>query len=106
MNFEELNKAVNEWAKNKGIHNKSDAYLQFDKTLEEVIELKHEVFLHQAKDCHASIDKIKSETGDVLVTLINMAHFLEIDLTECLEVAYNKINKRTGQMVAGKFVKD
>ena len=51
-------------------------------------------------------DQFVLECGDVLVTLALLAEMKETNLAHCLEQAYNKINKRTGKMVGGVFVKD
>ena len=37
---------------------------------------------------------VKMEFGDVMVTMIIMAKQLDIDLAECLEMAYEKIKDR------------
>jgi NTP pyrophosphatase (non-canonical NTP hydrolase) len=44
--------------------------------------------------------------GDILVTLIILSAQLDIDLTECLEMAYQKISKRKGKTIDGLFVKE
>lgn len=49
---------------------------------------------------------IKMEFGDVMVTMIIMAKQLDIDLEECLEMAYEKIKDRKGKTINGTFVKE
>ena len=49
---------------------------------------------------------LKLEMGDVLVTLIILAKQLEIDPSECLDLAYNKIANRKGKTIKGIFVKE
>lgn len=49
---------------------------------------------------------VKMEFGDVMVTMIIMAKQLDIDLAECLEMAYEKIKDRKGKTINGTFVKE
>jgi len=93
------------WAIGKGIYEYSNYIKQFEKFEEEVGELKHEIELLKTNHAEADKHKIASEAGDVIVTLINTLHFLDLDLPDCLQIAYDKISKRTGNMIDGKFVK-
>lgn len=90
---------VKEWADAKGILNNGAVERQALKMVEEVGEFSGEII----KD-----DKQKQmcECGDVLVTLILVSHKLGFNLDEALQVAYNKISKRTGTTVNGVFIKD
>jgi len=106
MTFEELEALTIEWADTKGILEKSNAHKQFEKTLEEIEELAIELSLLESVDPQADMNKMKSELGDVLVTLILVSYFMGTPLTEALEVAYTKISKRKGKMVDGLFVKE
>jgi NTP pyrophosphatase (non-canonical NTP hydrolase) len=50
---------------------------------------------------------IKDGVGDVLVCLINMCALLDINLTDCLQLAYNEIKDRKGTLLPnGVFVKE
>lgn len=99
MDYFELEHAVEEWAKNKGILDKATPMAQALKTLEETTELCTAI---NANDRNEIIDAM----GDIMVTLIIQAKMQDITLEECLESAYNVISKRTGKMVNGQFVKD
>jgi NTP pyrophosphatase (non-canonical NTP hydrolase) len=99
MDYFELEHAVEEWAKNKGILDKATPMAQALKTLEETTELCTAI---NANDRTEIIDAM----GDIMVTLIIQAKMQDITLEECLESAYNVISKRTGKMVNGQFVKD
>lgn len=90
---------VIDWAKDKGILEKSSPLKQHGKTEEEVAELKHALLTNDREEL---IDSL----GDVLVTLIIQAELNGLDIEDCLEVAYNVISKRTGSMIEGIFVKD
>jgi len=99
MDYFELEHAVEEWAKNKGILDKATPMAQALKTLEETTELCTAI---NANDRTEIIDAM----GDIMVTLIIQAKMQDITLEECLESAYNVISKRTGKIVNGQFVKD
>lgn len=97
--IEELEKAVIEWAKEKGIIDNSDPISQIEKTEEEFNELYWGVI---GNDRPEIIDGI----GDVMVTLIIQSHMQGLTLEECLLHSYNIISKRTGRMENGVFVKN
>lgn len=99
MKYQELEKLVIEWAKEKGILEKGTPLAQCGKTAEEVDELLHSIQLNNKPEI---IDAL----GDILVTIIIQAEMQGLKLEECLESAYNVISKRTGKMVNGTFVKD
>lgn len=42
----------------------------------------------------------------IRVTIIVLAHQLDLDVTECLSIAYEEIKNRKGKMVNGTFVKE
>ena len=44
--------------------------------------------------------------GDMVVVLTNLAHQRGVYIEECIQTAYEVINKRTGKMINGTFVKD
>lgn len=69
------------------------------KTLEEVNELLAAINSNDQEE-------IKDALGDILVTIILQAELQGLNLLECLEGAYNIINKRKGSMVNGVFVKE
>ena len=71
--IQELVPLIQEWAKERGIFDKSTPFDQLLKTHEEVGEL--------IKACYDN-DKpaIQDAIGDVLVTLINYCHFIEQDI--------------------------
>lgn len=103
------------WANAKGILKNGTPLTQIQKTEEEVAELKEALFAQQnyltnyinsKGKAVNSLDEIKDGLGDVLVTLIIQAKMNHVDLLECLELALNVIEKRTGRMINGTFVKD
>ena len=50
-------------------------------------------------------DALRDGIGDVAVTIIILALQNDMDLYECLNLAYDEIKGRTGKMVNGVFVK-
>tara|TARA_R110001592_G_scaffold347760_1_gene641478 strand:- start:761 stop:1060 length:300 start_codon:yes stop_codon:yes gene_type:complete len=99
MDYFELETAVIDWAKNKGIFEKGTPMAQALKTLEETTELCVAV---NAEDS----DEIKDALGDIMVTILIQAEMQGMGLEDCLESAYNVISKRKGKMVNGQFVKE
>ena len=79
--FSELVNLVHQWAKEKGIHEKSDGIHQLYKTEEEV----EEFISHTPKQ----EEELSDDLGDIVVTLINYCYFKGIDIAEI----YSEINK-------------
>lgn len=99
MNFEQLEKAVIEWARPKGLLNKDNGRNQILKTVEELGEV---VRAELKNDRIEKIDGI----GDVVVTLILYANINDLSIVGCLSVAYNEIKDRTGKNINGTFIKN
>lgn len=107
--MKELIKKVENWAKEKGILDNATPIDQFEKTLEEVNELKGNLFKQRDVESSGFVfenDILKDDIGDITVTLIIQCKMQGLDFIECLQEAYDVISKRTGKMVDGKFVKD
>lgn len=106
--FEELKELVLEWADDKDLLHCENAYKQFGKFIEEVLEFKIEMDLYSyhsdvLKDVNR--EHMEDEMGDIFVTLIILCEDLGIDPVFCLEMAYKKISKRKGKTINGTFVK-
>jgi NTP pyrophosphatase (non-canonical NTP hydrolase) len=86
------------WFDEKGLH---DPAMQFAKLNEEVGEMAHEL-TRWRKDS----EEMKDAIGDVFVTLVGMAHHLDMDLSECINMAYQTIRNRKGKVIEGSFVKE
>ena len=99
MNYLNLEERVLMWAENKGILDNAEPINQGLKTLEEVNELLTGIVTDDREE-------IKDAFGDILVTIIIGAELQGLSLLYCLESALNIIEKRTGKMVNGQFVKD
>ncbi len=88
------------WAEARGIVANSDSKTQLLKAVSEMGELADAII---KRDRPAIIDGI----GDVLVCLIVVGAIEDINLTHCLESAYNEIKDRKGYLNKnGVFVKD
>ena len=87
---------INEWADKRGLK-QADPKIQWMRITEEVGEIR---------DVLLKPTKLKDAIGDTLVTIIVLAHQLDLDVTECLGIAYEEIKNRKGKMVNGTFVKE
>lgn len=90
---------IRKWAKEKGIYDSGDAKTQTLKLVEEVGELAKAVI---EKNTDETIDAI----GDCVVVLTNLAKLCEVDIEECINIAYETIKNRKGKMTNGTFIKD
>ena len=112
MEFQELKEKVIQWAKERGIFEKGEPLAQLQKTQEELdetinaIEEIQDLYHHPNKPDFNEVDGIMDGIGDMLVTIIILASMMNLEIEDCLEVAYNEIKNRTGKMVDGQFVKD
>lgn len=100
MSFAEVEIKVIRWAEARQIIPNSTPQAQLLKTLEELGELAAALARNQKpKACDA--------IGDVMVCLINLCALMDVDLTRCLEDAYEEIKDRRGTMTPeGIFVKE
>ncbi len=92
-----------EWAEERNmfdvVHG-ATTLTQNSKLLEEVVELRDELLFDPATLA------AKLEIGDCVVVLIMIAELMGTSLEECLQLAYDKIKDRKGEMRKGKFVKE
>ena len=88
------------WSEARGIIANSDSKTQLLKAFSEMGELADAI---NKRD----IEGIKDGLGDVLVCLINVATIEDLDLTRCLNHAYNEIKDRKGYLnKEGVFIKE
>jgi uncharacterized protein YabN with tetrapyrrole methylase and pyrophosphatase domain len=100
MSWNIIEMDVIRWSEERGIIPNSTSIAQYRKAQEEMHEL-HTALIN--RDRTGIIDGL----GDVLVCLINVAALENVDLTHCLQAAYNEIKDRKGHMNAGGiFVKE
>jgi hypothetical protein len=99
-NFSEIESAVIQWSKNRRIIPNSTPVSQYLKAASEMGELADAI---NKGDRDATIDAI----GDVVVCLINLCALEGLDITGCLESAYDQIKDRKGTLLpSGVFVKE
>lgn len=97
--YQMLELEVIRWAERNGIIPNSTPQAQLLKTVEELGELVGAVVRNNRP-------KIEDGFGDVLVTLVIAAALLDVNLTNCLEYAYEEIKDRKGTLgTDGIFVK-
>ena len=98
--YRELELQVVRWAEARRIIPNSTAQAQFLKAVSEMGELADAI---NKKDLTATKDAV----GDTLVCLINMCALLDIDMVDCLALAYDEIKDRRGTLLpSGVFVKE
>lgn len=99
MSYAELELKVIRWSEARKIIPNSTPKAQSIKACEEINELVDA--LHENNKAEA-IDAV----GDTIVCLINVCALLDVNLTDCLEAAYEQIKDRKGYMnEEGIFVK-
>ena len=94
---------INRWADERNLK-QADPKIQWMRVTEEVGEIR-DVLLKPTKFTEPQA-ALKDAIGDTLVTIIVLAHQLDLDVTECLSIAYEEIKNRKGKMVNGTFVKE
>jgi len=90
---------IREWALTRGLYQQGNSHTQYVKLQEEAGELAKALL---KKDKPEIVDAI----GDMVVVLTNLAHLEGYTIEQCVKSAYDVINKRTGKMINGTFVKD
>lgn len=101
--FSDLITKINHWADERNLK-QADPKIQWMRVTEEVGEIR-DVLLKPTKFTEPQA-ALKDAIGDTLVTIIVLAHQLDLDVTECLSIAYDEIKNRKGKMVNGTFVKE
>ena len=95
-----LEEKVTAWASDRRLINPSNVPFQMMKVIEELGEL------NAAISKMMPTEEVKSELGDVFVTLIILSRQIGIDPAHALNATYTKISKRSGSTVNGVFVKE
>jgi NTP pyrophosphatase (non-canonical NTP hydrolase) len=90
---------IRTWAHDRGLYEKGNTMTQYVKLQEEAGELAKALLKDDQLEV---IDAI----GDMVVVLTNLAHQRGVYIETCIQSAYEVINKRTGKMINGTFVKD
>ena len=93
-----LTSAIKLWSAERNLHTQ-DHKMQTLKVGEEVGELFKAVVKNDR-------DEIIDAVGDTYVTLVILCQQLDIDLSDCVNAAYNEIKDRRGKLVDGTFIKE
>lgn len=101
--FTDLITKINQWADDRNLK-QADPKIQWMRITEEVGEIR-DVLLKPTKFTEPQA-ALEDAIGDTLVTIIVLAHQLDLDVTECLRIAYDEIKNRKGKMINGTFVKE
>tara|TARA_R100000963_G_C4550882_1_gene43879 strand:- start:131 stop:538 length:408 start_codon:yes stop_codon:yes gene_type:complete len=96
---EDIFELIRMWANERGLYDKGDPKTQYIKLMEETGEIGRAILKNDTAEI---IDGI----GDAVVVLTNLAELIGVPIEECIQQAYNVINKRKGKMINGTFVKD
>ena len=94
-----IDRKVIEWANERGLIKEENAPKQFIKLTEEVGELASALL---KKDPHETIDAI----GDINIVLIILCEQLGLDMSECVNSAFEEIKNRKGVLKDGTFIKE
>jgi NTP pyrophosphatase (non-canonical NTP hydrolase) len=100
MSYAETELKVIRWSEARQIIPNSTPLAQCKKAFEEVNELYEALRINNKEE---AIDAV----GDTVVCLINVCALMDVNLTDCLEAAYEQIKDRSGTMREdGIFYKD
>lgn len=117
MKYTELQNRIEKWATLIGLLKKGTPLKQWDKSLEELLEMKEtlvaqqnnlEYYINSKGETVNTQEQLEDDLGDNFVTLIVQCLMQNLDPLECLELAVTEIEKRVGKgkMINGQFVKD
>ena len=90
--YRSLETEIIRWAEARKIIPHATPQAQLNKALEELAELFK-------AESQGNADAIKDGVGDVVVCLINYCALKDIDLVQCLGLAYDEIKDRKGTLM-------
>jgi NTP pyrophosphatase (non-canonical NTP hydrolase) len=100
MSYAAVEMKILQWAEARKIIPNATPQAQLNKALEELAELFK-------AESQGNMAGVRDGVGDVVTCLINYCALKDIDLVECLELAYSEIKDRRGTLMPdGTFVKD
>jgi phosphoribosyl-ATP pyrophosphohydrolase len=100
MSYLSIESDIIRWSESRKIIPNSTPEVQLLKAVSEMGELADATI---KKDKEAVVDAV----GDVMVCLINYCALQDINLVDCMEVAYDQIKNRKGTLLpSGLFIKD
>lgn len=100
MSYTNVEIKIIQWAEARKIIPNSNPETQLLKAMSELGELADATI---KKDRDAIVDAV----GDVMVCLVNYCALQDLNLVDCMQVAYDQIKNRKGTLLSnGLFVKD
>ena len=100
MSYAAIEMKILQWSEARKIIPRATPQSQLNKALSELSELF-------AAESQADMNGVQDGVGDVMVCLINYCALRDIDLVECMELAYDEIKDRKGELLAdGTFRKE
>jgi len=100
MSYANVEMRIIQWAEARKIIPNSTPEVQLLKAMSEMGELADATI---KKDKEAIVDAV----GDVMVCLVNYCALQDLNLVDCMEVAYDQIKNRRGTLLPnGLFVKE
>jgi len=100
MSYADIEMKIIQWAEARKIIQNSNPESQLLKAVSEMGELADATIKN---DEEAIVDAV----GDVMVCLVNYCALQDINLVDCMEVAYDQIKNRRGSLLPnGVFKKD
>lgn len=98
--FSDVQNDIIRWSEERRIIPNSTPIAQYMKMVSEIGELSDATMKN-------NMDDIKDAVGDVMVCLVNYCALQDIDIVECMYVAYDQIKHRKGTMLpSGVFQKE
>ena len=98
--FADVELNIIRWAENRKIIPNSTPATQLLKAVSEIGELADATI-------KSDRDEIIDAVGDVMVCMVNYCALQDLNLVDCMQVAYDQIKHRTGTLLPnGVFVKD
>lgn len=94
-----LTERIKKWAMERDLHN-ADPSKQILKLGEEYGELCE--FMTKYK----GIENAQDAIGDMYIVMTILCLQLDLDIEECIEMAYEQIRNRKGKLINGAFVKE
>src|SRR5690625_2926812 len=93
-----LTEKIKRWAKDRNLDT-ADPNKQMLKLVEELGELAEGM-------AKGRMDEIEDAIGDMYVVLTILSMQLNLDIEDCISLAYQEIKDRKGKMINGVFVKE